>query len=284
MLDSGAVWPVRMAGGRRGAGMAAVELSVAEPGIGLITLNRPESLNAINRLWVEDFHAVLDQLAADRTLRAVVLTGAGRAFCAGFDLKSGDEVGDDGARTVAGMLDFQERLAALVERMIRARQPIVAAITGAAAGGGLALALASDIRVAGHSAHFHVANARIGLSAGECGISWLFPRLVGLSRCFELLLTGRRFAAEEADRIGLLSRLVDDAEVMATALEIARAIAANSAFGVRMSKEVIYAALSAPDLRTASAIENRTQILCGYTGDTAEAIAAFREKRQPRFD
>ncbi len=264
--------------------MPAVTFSVDESGIGFITLNRPRSLNAINREWVEDFHAILDRLMNDNSVRVVVLTGAGEAFCAGFDLKSGDEARrEDGSSHVTTMLNFQERIATIIEKMIRARQPIIAAIKGASAGGGLAIALASDIRVAGRSANFHVANARIGLSAGECGISWLFPRLVGLSRCFELLLTGRRFDAEEADRIGLLARLVDDDQVMTTALDIAQSIAANSAFGVRMSKEVIYAALSAPDFHTANAIENRTQLLCGYTGDTQEAFQAFREKRKPKF-
>ncbi len=264
--------------------MPAVTFSVDESGIGFITLNRPDSLNAINREWVEDFHAILDGLVNDNSVRVVILTGSGEAFCAGFDLKSGDEARrEHGSSHVTAMLNYQERLATIIEKMIRSRQPIIAAIKGASAGGGLAIALASDIRVAGRSANFHVANARIGLSAGECGISWLFPRLVGLSRCFELLLTGRRFDAEEADRIGLLSRLVDDEQVMATALDIAKSIAANSAFGVRMSKEVIYAALSAPDFHTANAIENRTQLLCGYTGDTQEAIQAFREKRKPKF-
>lgn len=264
--------------------MAAVEFTLAEDGVGIITLNRPERMNAINREWLECFHAILDDLHGRRDVRAVILTGAGRGFCGGFDLKEGHEfMADEGPGAVFANLDFQERLAAIPEKMIRARQPIIAAINGAAAGGGLAISLASDIRVAARSASFHVANARIGLSAGESGISWLFPRLVGLSRCFELLVTGRRFDAEEADRIGLLARLVDDADLMDSALSIARSIAANSPFGVRMSKEVIYASLSAPDLRTASAIENRTQLLCGQTGDVAEAMAAFRENRAPRF-
>ncbi|MBA3054007.1 MAG: enoyl-CoA hydratase/isomerase family protein [Sphingomonadales bacterium] len=265
--------------------MAAVEFTVPEDGIGLITLNRPERYNAITAEWIADFHAILDRLVNDRSVRAVVLTGAGQGFCSGFDLKeSHAELEASGGASVAAALDMQERLATIVEKMIRARQPIIAAVNGPAAGGGFAITLGSDIRVAARSASFHVANARIGLSAGECGMSWLFPRLVGLSRCFELLVTGRRFDAEEADRIGLLSRLVDDDALLETAFEIARMIAANAAFGVRMSKDVIYASLSAPDIRTASAIENRTQLLCGYTGDMAEAAAAFREGRAPRFN
>ena len=264
--------------------MAAVEFSVPEPGVGLITLNRPERMNAITWDWVEDFHRILDALADDRTVRAVVLTGAGRGFCAGFDLKAEHSFMDaEGPAAVAAKLDAMERLTAIPEKMLRARQPIIAAVNGAAMGAGFALVLASDIRVASEAASFAVANARIGLSAGECGITWLFPRLVGLSRCFELLVTGRTFDAREADRIGLLSRLVEDEALMESAMEIARVIAANSGFAVRMSKDVIYAAMSAPDFRTASVLENRTQMLSGTTGDVQEAMNAFREKRPPRF-
>lgn len=265
--------------------MAAVTFEVIEPRIGLITLNRPDRLNAIDDQWLADFHAILDRLHDDRTIRAVIITGAGRGFCAGFDLK-GDHgfLKAEGPTRVGIQLDWQERLAAVAEGLTRMRQPVVAAINGPTAGGGLALALAADIRVAAHSANFHVANARIGLSAGESGISWLFPRLVGLSRCMEVLLTGRPFDAQEADRMGLLSRLVDDAALLQTALEIARAIAANPPFGVRMSKDTIYANLSAPDLRTAAAIENRTQLLCGTTGEMDETMRAFREKRPPNYD
>jgi enoyl-CoA hydratase len=259
--------------------MAAVTLDIVEPGIGRVTLNRPDRLNAINGEWLSDLHAVLDRLQEDATVRAVVLTGAGRGFCAGFDLR--EDSGLDAAST-ATRLNWQERIAASAERLMRLHQPVVAAVNGPAAGGGLALALAADIRVAGRSANFHVANARIGLSAGESGISWLFPRLVGLSRCMEVLLTGRPFDAEEADRMGLLSRLVDDDALMDTALGIARALAANPPFAMRMSKDVIYASLSAPDLRTAAAIENRTQLLCGASGEMAEAVRAFTEKRPPR--
>ena len=260
--------------------MATVSFEVIEPRVGLITLNRPERMNAINAAWLTDLHAILDSLHDDRSIRAVIVTGAGKGFCAGFDLR--DEHGFDTA-TVGELLDWQERIAAVAQRLVQMRQPVIAAINGPTAGGGLALALAADIRVAARSANFHVANARIGLSAGESGISWLFPRLVGLSRCMEVLLTGRPFDAEEADRMGLLSRLVADEALMETALGIARAIAANPPFAMRMSKDVIYTNLSTPDLRTAAAIENRTQLLCGKTGEMDETVRAFREKRAPNY-
>jgi enoyl-CoA hydratase len=264
--------------------MAAVEFSIMEAGIGLIRLNRPEVMNAINGEWIENFHAILDSVRDDRSVRVIIITGAGRGFCGGMDLKAEHDysVGTQAERAVKSW-ETQERLALIVEKLTRLRQPVIAAVNGASAGGGFAIALASDIRVAARSASFHVANVRAGISAGECGISWLFPRLVGLSRCFELLVTGRRFDAEEADRIGLLARVVEDDQLMDSALEIARAIAANSRFAVMMSKDVIYANLSAPDIRTAAAIENRTQMVCGSTGDFNEAAAAFREKRKPVF-
>lgn len=264
--------------------MAVIDFTVPEAGIGLITLNRPERMNAINAEWIGDFHAILDRLHGDASIKVVVLTGAGRGFCGGFDLKAShsyDEVPPD-QRVPAG-LNMQEWLSSLPERMIRARQPIIAAINGPAAGGGLAIALAADMRVAARNANFAAANSRLGISAGESGMSWLFPRLVGLSRCFELLLTGRMFDAEEADRIGLLTRLVDEGQALEAAMELARGIAQMSGFALRMSKDVIYANLSAPDIRTGSAIENRTQLICGSTGNMQEAAAAFREKRKPQF-
>lgn len=263
--------------------MTTVLMTAIEDGIALVTLNRPDRLNAINDEWIADFHAVLDRLTQDASVRVVILTGAGRGFCSGADLRrEGPILSDEGGKVQTG-LRGQESLARICERLSRLRPPVIAAVNGPAAGAGLALALACDIRVASHDATFHVANARIGLSAGDCGISWLFPRLVGLSRCFELLLTGRPFDAAEAERIGLLSRVVPGDQLMEAATTIARAIAANAPFGVAMTKEVVWANLTTPDLHTAMLLENRTQVLCALTGDVDEAAQAFREKRAPRF-
>jgi enoyl-CoA hydratase len=264
--------------------MNAILLEEVEPGVGLVTLNRPERLNAIENSWIEGFHEVLDQLEASTTIRVVVITGAGRGFCAGADLKTEEPMLPEGGARIRVGMRGQKRLADVFERVTKLPQPAIAAVNGPAAGGGLALALAADIRIASTAANFHVANARVGLSAGECGISWLFPRLVGLSRCFELLLTGRPFNVAEAERIGLLSRVVEPDDLMPTALEMARLIAANAPFGVRMTKEVVWANLSAPDLHTAIQLENRTQVLCASTGDLDEALAAFREKRPAKFE
>jgi len=262
--------------------MNEVIYAEVEPGIGLITLNRPERLNALNSAWITCFHEVLDTIDAAASVRAVIITGAGRGFCAGADLKS-DETMLEGADGVREGYAGQKRLASLVERLTLLRQPVIAAVNGAAMGGGFAVTLGADIRIASSAAKFGVANVKVGVSAGECGMSWLFPRLVGLSRCMELLLTGRTFDAAEAERIGLVSRVVPPEALMEAAMETARAINANAPFAVMMSKEVIWSGVAAPDLRTALAIENRTQVLCNLTGDIKEAVAAFREKRPPNF-
>jgi len=161
--------------------------------------------------------------------------------------------------------------------------PVIAAVNGPAAGGGLALALGSDIRVAGASARFNVAFVRIGLSGCDIGVSWLLPRLIGASRAWELMLTGRIIDAREADHIGLVSRVVSDDALLDSALETAELIAANSPWGVRMTKEVAWSQLEIGSLQAGIDMENRTQILSSFTEDHREAMTAFLEKRPGEF-
>ncbi|HEY6427476.1 MAG TPA: enoyl-CoA hydratase-related protein, partial [Acidimicrobiales bacterium] len=177
----------------------------------------------------------------------------------------------------------QTHIAALVPKLRSLHQPVIAAVNGAAAGGGLALALASDVRIASESARFNVAFVRLGISGCDIGVSWLLPRLIGASRAWELMLTGRIIESAEADRIGLVLRIVPDDALAETALETARLIAANSPWGVRMTKEVMWSQLEIPSLRAGIDLENRTQVLSSFTGDMAEAVAAFLEKRPPRY-
>jgi enoyl-CoA hydratase len=260
--------------------------SEPEPGIALLTLNRPERLNAMSRELVSDLHDVLADIGADRSVRVVVLTGAGRGFCAGLDLKetSQDSAAGEGrvGRAQAGM-GGQEQIASLVPRLRGLRQPVIAAVNGAASGGGLALALASDVRIAAASARFNVAFIKVGLSGCDIGVSWLLPRLIGASAAFELLLTGRLIDAEEARRIGLVGRVVPDGEVVDAAMGIAREIAANSPMGVWMTKEVMWSQLEVGSLQAGIDLENRTQILSSFNGDMAEAVAAFLEKRPANY-
>jgi len=264
--------------------MATVVTSQPKPGVRLVTLDRPDSLNAMSHDLIADLHTALDEVASDRDCRAAILTGAGRAFCAGLDLKEGAAVpGTQDLGRPQASLETQKHIASLVTKMRALRVPVIAAVNGAAAGGGLALTLASDVRVASASARFNVAFVRIGLSGCDIGVSWLLPRLIGASKAFELMLTGRFVGAEEAERIGLVSKVVPDGEVVDAAVEIADAIAANSPFGVQMTKEVMWSNLEIGSLQAAIDLENRTQLLCGYTEDMREAMSAFFEKRKPVF-
>ena len=262
----------------------AVVLEQVRPGVAQITLNRPERLNAMNHALVSGLYDAFDAASADRSCRVIVLTGSGRGFCAGLDLSEGASPPATATmgRAQAGMT-VQKLIAGLVPKMRSVAQPIVAAINGAASGGGLALALASDVRIAAQSARFNVAFIRVGLSGCDIGVSWLLPRLIGASRAFELLLTGRLIDATEADRIGLVSRVVPDGAVVDSALETAELIVGNSPFGVRMTKEVMWSQLEIGSLQAGIDLENRTQVLSSFTGDIGEAMAAFAEKRPPRF-
>jgi enoyl-CoA hydratase len=264
--------------------MTTVELSTPRPGVALVTLNRPERLNAMSHELVADLHEAFDGIGRDRSVRVVVLTGAGRGFCAGLDLKdAGRPPSSDGLGRVEAGMASQQHIAALVPRMRGLRQPIIAAVNGPAAGGGLALALASDVRLAAPEARFNVAFVRIGLSGCDIGVSWLLPRLIGASRAFELMLTGRIVDAAEADRLGLVSRLVADRPLLDAALDVADEIIANSPTGVWMTKEVMWSQLEVGSLQAGIDLENRTQIMTSMTDDMREAVQAFLEKRPADF-
>ena len=264
--------------------MPAVEITRPRDGVALITLNRPASLNAMNVDLIAGLHDAFAELRADRGCRVIVLTGAGRAFCAGLDLKEGASPPEAAklGRPQAGMV-VQQAIASLVPVMRSLRQPVIAAVNGAASGGGFALTLASDIRIAARSARFNVAFVRIGLSGCDVGVSWLLPRLIGTSRAYELMLTGRFVGADEAKTMGLVLDVVDDGAVLDAALAEAELILANSPFGVHMTKEVMWSQLEIGSLTAGIDLENRTQLLASTAGDMAEAVQAFLEKRPPRF-
>lgn len=264
--------------------MSDVEVDLHGDGVTVVTLNRPETLNSMTLELVEELHATFARLGDDNACRAIVITGAGRGFSSGHDLgemQNSEEVGElSGA---VGGMRVQEAFASLATRMVGTPQPIVAAVNGPAAGGGLALALAADTRVAAESARFNAAFVRLGISGCDMGLSYLLPRIVGPTVAFEMMLSGRLLDAAEAERRGLVLQVVPDGEVVDAAVEIAHRIVANSPFGVRMTKEVMWANLDAPSLESAVALENRTQILCIQTADMPEAVAAFIDKRSPAF-
>lgn len=264
--------------------MSTVLRERVRPGVDLVTLNRPDRLNTLSYELIDDLYAQLGAADADETCRVVVLTGAGRAFCAGLDLQEMNSPPPGGTlATPQGKMLRQERIAGLIPYLRSVRKPIISAVNGAAAGGGFALALGSDIRIASASARFNAAFIKIGVSACELGLSWLLPRLVGASRAFELMLSGRFIDAGEADRIGLLAGLTADGEVVDRALDMADAICANSPFGVWMTKEVMWSSLETPGLSASMDLENRTQLLGLYTQDHNEAVAAFFDKRSAAF-
>lgn len=251
------------------------------PGVLLIRLNRADALNAMNAQLVESLHAVLAEVRHDSHTRAIVLTGSGRAFCAGIDLRGyGEPPGavDGEGRAQAGMR-VQQHIASLVEAFRGARPPVVAAINGAAAGGGMALALMADVRIMSDGAAMHASFINRGQSSCDIGVSWLLPRMIGFSRAAEIMLTGRPVDAAECERVGIVSRVVPSEQIVDEALGIAEDIARNSPFGVWMTKEVMWSNLEVPSLRAAMDLENRTQILAAMTRDHREAVHSFLEKR-----
>jgi enoyl-CoA hydratase/carnithine racemase len=254
-----------------------------EPGIALVTLNRPERLNAFDLAMVDEIHALLTRLEQENAIRVLVVTGAGRGFCAGTDLKA-SRAGDGAAISVSKQMRSQRHIADMVLHLRRIPQPVIAAINGVAAGGGLSLAMAADIRVAAQGARFVCSYINVGLSAGEIGSSYFLPRLVGLSRAADLLYTGRTMDADEAARIGFVSRVVPDGEAAKAGLDIARVMIEKSPFGLRMTKEVLNHSIDAPSLEAALFMENRTQTLAVMSGDFREGAAAFKEKRKPVYD
>jgi enoyl-CoA hydratase len=261
-----------------------VLLSEVRDGVRVVTLNRPEALNTLNHDMVARLAAVLDEIEGDPECRTVVLTGAGRAFSAGLDL-NGYHDHDRLQRRGRAQATFirQQEIANLAVRLHELRQPVIAAVNGAAAGGGLALVLASDIRIGASSAIFAVSFIRAGYSACDIGTSWLLPRIVGAGCAHELMLTGRRFGAEEAARIGLLSEIVEPAALQNTALAKAAEIALNPPFSVEMTKKGMWLALEIPSFSVAVEFENRQQVVTAMTEDQAEAVAAFLDKRPPGY-
>jgi enoyl-CoA hydratase len=253
-------------------------------GVTVLRLNRPQRLNAINSELIDGLLDAVGAVRRDRHCRAVVLTGAGRGFCAGADLEGyGTPRGWEDPRELRLNYAVQEHLAAAVTSLTELPVPVIGAVNGPAAGGGMALAVAADMRIVSTRASFNVAFVKVGLSGCDLGLSWLLPRTVGTGRAFELMLTGRKVDADEAVRIGLANRVVAEDQLLDEALQTAALMAANSPWGVRMTKQVMWSQLEVGSLRAGMELENRTQVLSTYTGDVAEAMAAFQERRPPKW-
>lgn len=244
-----------------------------------VTLDRPAQLNALDRLLIGELHSYFDKLARDRDTRLVVLRGAGRAFCAGLDL--GDDM--DRPMDLSDRFELQRLIAEIVMKMRYCPQPIISLVHGPACGGGFAMALASDIRIAGESARMNAAFIRLGLSGCDIGVSYFLPRLVGASLAAELLLTGDFIHADRALALGLVSRVVPDDQMEAAAAPLIEAMLTTAPLGLRLTKECLRMAIDAPSLEAAVAMEDRNQVLCSSSPDFAEGIAAFFEKRRPAY-
>ena len=256
----------------------------AAPRVHVITLNRPDRLNAMNAELCAALHDELAAVGADRFCRAIVLTGAGRGFCAGVDLTGyGEAPGNDGIDPPRDQLANQEHMSRLILRLRSTPQPVIAAVNGPAAGFGTALALGSDVRYAGASAVFRVAFLNVGASNCDMGTSWLLPRLIGASRAHELMLTGRRVDAEEADRIGLVAGVMEDDALLDRALAAGEEIAAWAPWGIRLTKQGMWAALEIASEQSAIEYEDRQQIMAIQGRAPAEAVSAFLEKRPAEF-
>jgi enoyl-CoA hydratase len=255
------------------------------PHVALITLNRPERMNSMAFDVMVPLKEVLENIAYDNSVRVVVLTGAGKGFSSGADHKSAGSVPHvQGLTRPTYALRSMQILDDVILTLRRLHQPVIAAVNGAAIGGGLCLALAADIRVASQGAYFRAAGINNGLTASELGLSYLLPRAIGSSRAFEIMLTGRDIDAQEAERIGLVSRQVPDDQLLETCYDMAERIAAFSRPGVELTKRTLWSGLDAASLEGHMQAEGLGQLFVRLlTGNFEEAVAARAEKRPPVF-
>jgi enoyl-CoA hydratase/carnithine racemase len=283
-------------------------------GVAVLTLARPERLNAVTSGLVEELHTAFDTLTADTATRVVILTGQGRAFCAGMDIKGGDpgrEVGRPPADTMADGATANGATAnggepetepeaepqgraqqiyrgiarggEVVARLREIPQPVIAALHGPVAGMGISLALACDLRVADPSTRFVAPFVNLGLSGGDVGLSWLLPRVVGPGKAAEILYRAQTLSAFEAYELGMLTEVTGENGDLAAALKLAGELRAKSPYGLRHTKELLNLSLDGSTLRQHLAVESRTQTMAFFTEDLAEGMAAALEKRAPRF-
>lgn len=253
-------------------------------GVDWLSLNRPAALNTVDKKMLAELHHYLDALPEQNDVRIVVLRGEGKLFCAGLDLNDQTAIDESGGRPDAyAMLTDQQRYSQLTIKIRRAPQPFVALVKGAAVGLGFSLAMAADIRIAGESARFNAAFIKIGFSGGDCGSSYLLPRLVGSSVARELLMTGRFCDADRALRIGLVSEVVADAELEKAGEALVAELLLTGPTALRLTKDLINASESGMSLEEVVAMEDRNQMYCSLSGEPLEGLRAFREKRPPRY-
>jgi enoyl-CoA hydratase len=273
-----------VAGSRSGAGADMVEVDEAGREVRVVRLNRPERLNALSIDLAVELDALLAEVGRDNACRVVVLTGAGRGFCSGLDLKDYGVIPNaDGLSVHRISTRSMRTYSGLVLRLRDMPQPVIAAVNGVAFGGGLCLALGCDLRIAARSAEFNATGIVNGLSSVEMGAGWLLPRLIGGANANDLLLTGREIGSAEALSMGLVSRVVDDESLMDEALEMASVMTRYSHFGLELTKQTLRSELEVSSLRAAIDLEDRSQLMAGFTDNLPEAIRAFDAGRRPVF-
>jgi enoyl-CoA hydratase/carnithine racemase len=272
-----------------------IKFELRDDGIGILTLNRPEKLNAISFQLEEELHKVLDDLMVNLECRVLILRGNGRAFSAGTDLQEGLILNTK--KTPEGYdyyylkvkeplkrkMYHQWRITQIIMKMRKISQPIIALVHGAAAGGGFAFALASDIRIVTKNANFINASINIGLTGADMGGSYFLPRLIGKARAAEILMSGRGVNGIEAEKIGLAAKLVEEKELFNAGLQMAEEFLTKSPLGLRMTKEAINLSLDSPSLQNIIQFENSSIVLTFSSKDVNEASSAFFEKRSPKF-
>ncbi|MFD6163013.1 enoyl-CoA hydratase [Nocardia sp. NPDC060256] len=266
--------------------MSFVLIDTPRPHIALVTLNRPDRMNAMAFDVMIPLREALEDVSADNDIRVVVLTGAGQGFCSGADLQSAGKVPNVEGLTVTSVarrsMDLLNDVMITLRRM---NQPVIGAINGAAIGGGFCLSVATDIRIAAEEAYFRAAGINNGLTSTELGISYLLPRAIGASRAFEIMLSGRDVDAAEAERIGLVSRTVPAAKLLETCYDLADRIISFSRVGTELTKRMLWSGMEAGGFESHMQHEGMAQLYVRLTTDNFdEAIRARRDRRPPVYD
>ncbi len=255
--------------------------------IQVISLNRPKSLNAIVPEMLTELITAFKDLNSDRKTRVVILTGEGKGFCAGADLsqqvEAGTIAGTEGMSQLGFVYKYQELLVETILAIHECEKPVIAAINGAAVGGGMGFALAADLRIAVPNAKMGAVYIKTGLSSCDMGTSYFLPKLIPPAKALELMLTGRLFKAGEAMEWGLLNEVAEPENLIERSVSLANEIMENSEYGVWMTKKSFWANMNAPSLKHATEIENRTQVLGYFTGCMEEMMTAFMEGRKPEW-
>ncbi len=273
-----------------------IKFELKENGIGILSLNRPEKLNAINFQMEKELHELLDHLMVNLDCRVLIFKAEGRAFCSGTDLQEAlilnTKRHPEGyekyyflnvPEPIKRKLYHQWRISSIFIKMRKISQPIIALVHGAAAGGGFGFAMASDIRIVGTNVKFINASINIGLTGADVGGSYFLPRLIGLSRASEILYTGRQVGAEESIKIGLALKSIVSKDLLESGLELANEMLKKSPLGLRMTKQALNLTLDSPSLETICQLENSNIVLTFSSKDMNEASAAFFGKRDPKY-